>query len=184
MATFTVVYDANALWGAIPRDLLIRVAQVGLVRARWTDQILDETFRTIMAKRPGLDPERLARTRTLMNDAIRDVLVTGYEPLIEVLELPDPDDRHVLAAAIKVGAQMIVTDDKDDFPADQLAPWGIEARSTDHFLHAMVDLDSKVVFGEVQRIADSKKKPPMTVEDILDALAKASLVETVAALRS
>ena len=184
MATFTVVYDANALWGAIPRDLLIRVAQAGLVRARWTDLILDATFRTIMAKRPALDPARLARTRALMNEAIRDVLVTGYEPLIEALELPDPDDRHVLAAAIKVGAQMIVTDDKDDFPADRLAPWGIEARSTDHFLHATVDLNPKIVFGEVQRIADSKNKPPMTVDDILDALDRIGLVETVAALRS
>lgn len=184
MASFTVIYDANVLWGNIPRDLLIRVAQAGLVRARWTHQILDETFRTIMEKRPNLDPERLARTRALMNEAIRDVLVTGYEPLIEVLDLPDPDDRHVLAAAIKCGAQMIVTTNDRDFPADRLAPWGIEARSPDHFLHAMIDLNSKVVFGEVQRIADSKKKPPMTVDDILDALNKIGLVETVAALRS
>jgi predicted nucleic acid-binding protein len=184
VGSFTVIYDANVLWGEIPRDLLIRVAQAGLVRARWTDQILDEAFRTIMGKRPNLDPERLARTRALMNQAIRDVLVTGYEPLIEALDLPDPDDRHVLAAAIKVGAQMIVTTNDKDFPADRLAPWGIEARSPDHFLHAMIDLNPKIVFGEIQRIADSKKRPPMTVDDILEALNKIGLVETVAALRS
>jgi hypothetical protein len=69
------------------------------------------------------------------------VLVTGYQQLIEVLDLPDPDDRHVLAAANKVGAQLIITNDMGDFPADRLAPWDIETCSADHFTHAMVDLD-------------------------------------------
>jgi len=184
VATFTVVYDANVLWPNTVRDLLIRVAQARLVRARWTDQILDETFRTLLAKRPDLDPDRLARTRTLMNEAIPDVLVTGYQPLIEVLELPDPDDRHVLAAAIKVGAQLIVTNDKEDFPADRLAPWDIEACSADHFAHAMVDLDPKRVFAIVQQMADSRTRPPMSVDDVLATLERSGLVETVAALRS
>lgn len=111
MASFTVIYDANVLYPNLLRDLLIRVAQAGLVRARWTDEILGEVFRNLTKNRPDLDPERLVRTRTLMNEAIRDVLVTGYEPLVEVLDLPDPDDRHVLAAAIKVGAQTIITND-------------------------------------------------------------------------
>ncbi|MGY1820499.1 PIN domain-containing protein [Geodermatophilus sp. SYSU D00079] len=184
MATFTVVYDANVLYPSLLRDLLIRVAQAGLVRARWTDQILDEVFRNLTKNRTDLDPERLARTRTLMNDAIRDVLVTGYEPLIETLDLPDPDDRHVLAAAIKVGAQTIVTNNLKDFPAEHLTPWDIEAISADEFLLSMVDLNSKIVFGEVQRIADSKKRPPMSVDEVLTALSDQGLVETVAALRS
>ena len=184
MATFTVIYDANVLWPNTVRDLLIRVAQARLVRARWTDQILDETFRTLLAKRPDLVPDRLVRTRTLMNKAIPDVLVSGYEPLIRILELPDPDDRHVLAAAIKAGAQMIVTDDKGDFPADRLAPWGVEACSADHFAHAMVDLDPKRIFVILQQMADSRIRPPMSVEDVLTTLERSGLVETVAALRS
>lgn len=119
MASYTVIYDANVLYPSVLRDLLIRVAQARLVRARWTDRILDETFRNLVANRPDLDPRALARTRTLMNEAIPDVLVTGYEPLIGILDLPDPDDRHVLAAAIKVGAQMIVTDNLRAFrPTD------------------------------------------------------------------
>ena len=184
MATFTVVYDANVLYPNLLRDLLIRVAQAGLVRARWTDEILDEVFRSLSKSRPDLDPERLARTRTLMNEAIRDALVTGYEPLVDVLDLPDPDDRHVLAAAIKVGAQIVVTNDLGDFPTEALAPWDIEARSADEFLLAMVDLNPKVVFGEVQRIADSKRRPPMSVNEVLTALSNQGLVETVTALRS
>lgn len=184
MATYTVIYDANVLWPSVLRDLLIRIAQVRLVRARWTEQILDETFRTLVERRPDLDPERLARTRGLMNQAIPDVVVAGYEPLIEVLELPDPDDRHVLAAAIKVGAQMIVTTNLKDFPADRLAPWNVEARHPDQFLHAMVDLDPKRVFGIVQQMADARSRRPMDVDEVLSALSRAGLVETVAALRS
>ena len=138
---FAVVYDANVLYHSYQRSLLIEVAQAGLVRARWTEQILDEVFRNLKKNRPDLSPARLDRTRELMNGAIRDVLVTGYEPLIGALDLPDPGDRHVRAAAIKVGAQTIVTNNLKDFPADRLAAWDIEASSADDFLHAMVDLN-------------------------------------------
>ena len=138
---FAVVYDANVLYHSYQRSLLIEVAQAGLVRARWTEQILDEVLRNLKKNRPDLSPARLDRTRELMNGAIRDVLVTGYEPLIGALDLPDPGDRHVRAAAIKVGAQTIVTNNLKDFPADRLAAWDIEASSADDFLHAMVDLN-------------------------------------------
>nr|WP_246458543.1 PIN domain-containing protein [Saccharopolyspora gloriosae] len=80
------------------------MAQAGLVQAKWTDQILDETFRNLRRNRPELDSRKLERTRELMLRAVRDCLVTGHEPLIEAVSLPDPDDRHVLAAAIKARA--------------------------------------------------------------------------------
>ncbi|MFG2635624.1 PIN domain-containing protein [Streptomyces sp. NPDC048362] len=102
---FIAVYDANVLYPSTLRDVLIRVAQAGPVQAKWTDQILDETFRNLKEKRPDLDPSKLDRTRELMAGSIRDVLVKGYEPLIDVLELPDRDDCHVLAAAIRAKAQ-------------------------------------------------------------------------------
>ncbi|MBO0845297.1 MAG: PIN domain-containing protein [Nocardioides sp.] len=107
--SFVVLYDANVLYPSTLRDLLIRVAQAGLVQAKWTDQILDEVFRNLAMNRPDPDPQRLARTRDLMNRAVRDCLVTGYEPLVDAVDLPDPGDRHVLAAAIKARAQVIVT---------------------------------------------------------------------------
>jgi predicted nucleic acid-binding protein len=106
---FVVVYDANALYGNAQRDLLIRIAQSGLVQAKWTDQILDEMLGNLGKKRPDIPPQKLGVLRGLMNKVVRDCLVIGYEPLIESLQLPDPDDRHVLAAAIKSGAQVIVT---------------------------------------------------------------------------
>ncbi len=117
-----VVFDACALYPAPLRDLLMRVALTGLVQAKWTDMILDECFENIAVQRPELPPERLRRTRELMIQAVRDCMVTGYEPLVEGLVLPDPDDRHVLAAAIRANAQAIVTANLKDFPKTALAP--------------------------------------------------------------
>lgn len=103
----TVLYDANILYPAPLRDLFIRLAQAGLVRARWTDAIHDEWVRNVLADNPTLSAERLARTRALMNEAVRDCLVMGYEDLVDSLSLPDPDDRHVLAAAIRTSAKSL-----------------------------------------------------------------------------
>jgi len=114
----TAVYDANILYRAPLRDLLIRVAQTGLVRARWTQAIHDEWMGNVLKSNPQLSTERLARTRTLMDEAVRDCLVTGHEDLIDSPTLPDPDDRHVLAAAIRAGAEVIVTYN----PANSVCP--------------------------------------------------------------
>ncbi|WP_433661923.1 PIN domain-containing protein [Nocardia sp. CA-128927] len=181
---FVAVYDANVLYGNALRDLLIRLARSGVVQAKWTNTILDEALTNLAAKRPDIPIEKLARLRRLMNDAVPDCRVDGYEPLIEGLKLPDPDDRHVLAAAIKVGAQVIVTSNLPDFPPDALAPWNIEAMSPDDFLLDQIDLDDRVVWACIQQIADSHTNPPETIEDVLDALDSAGLVESVAALRA
>jgi predicted nucleic acid-binding protein len=180
---FVVVYDANVLYPATLRDVLIRVAQDGLVQAKWTNQILDETFESIIKQHPGLDSKKLARTRDLMSGAIRDCLVTGYEPLINVVTLPDPDDRHVLAAAIKARAQVIVTNNIKDFPAPALEQWNVEAKTPDEFLLDQFHLSGPVLYGAIQRVADSWKNPPGTVNDVLDKLERTGLVETAALLR-
>ena len=181
--SFVVLYDANVLYPSTLRDLLIRVAQAGLVQAKWTDQILDEVFDNLATNRPDLDPQRLARTRDLMNGAVRDCLVTGYEPLIEAIDLPDPGDRHVLAAAIKARAQVIVTHNLKDFPSTVLAGWDMEAKSADDFILDQVDLSRDSVYGAVQRIADSRGNPPATFSDVLGMLERDGLGESVAALR-
>jgi predicted nucleic acid-binding protein len=181
--SFVVLYDANVLYPSTLRVLLIRVAQAGLVQANWTDQILDEVFRNLAMNRPDLDPERLARTRDLMNRAVRDCLVTGYEPLVDALDLPDPGDRHVLAAAIKARAQVIVTHNLKDFPPTVLEKWDMEAKSADDFILDQIDLSRDSVYGAVQRIADSRANPPPTFADVLAMLERDGLVESVAALR-
>jgi predicted nucleic acid-binding protein len=110
---FVVLYDSNVLYPNTVRDLLIRLAQHGIVQAKWTEQILDEVQEALRRNGVG-DDEKRTELRRRMNAAVRDCLVTGYESLVEGLKLPDPDDRHVLAAAIKAGAQVIVTDNRKD----------------------------------------------------------------------
>jgi predicted nucleic acid-binding protein len=180
---FIVVYDANALYGNAQRDLLIRIAQSGLVQAKWTDQILDEMLSNLGKKRPDILADKLGVLRELMNRAVRDCLVTGYEPLVESLHLPDPDDRHVLAAAIKSSAQVIVTTNLKDFPEAELQPWNVEVKSPDDFVLDQITIDARIVYSCVREIANSRRNPPNTVEDVLAELERAGLVQSVAALR-
>lgn len=140
--SFVVIYDANVLYPSLLRDVLIRVAQRGLVQARWTDKILDEVFVNLMLNRTDLDEVRLVRTRELMNMSIRDVVVRDYESLIQVVTLPDENDRHVVAAAIKTGAQLIVTSNLRHFPSIELSRWDIEAKHPDDFLVDQFHLDA------------------------------------------
>lgn len=167
---FTVLYDSNVLYPSTLRDVLIRVAMAGLVQAKWTDEILDETFGHLKTNRPDLDPAALDRTRDLMNAAMRDVLVTGYEPLIAALELPDPDDRHVLAAAIRAKAQVIVTANLRDFPEEVLSGWDVEAKHPDDFLLDQFYIDALSMHRIVQDIADAWHDPEAGVHQVLDSL--------------
>ncbi|WP_258947517.1 PIN domain-containing protein [Lentzea californiensis] len=116
--------------------------------------------------------------------AVRDCLVSGYEPLIPMLDLPDPDDRHVLAAAIRTRAQVIVTDNLKDFPEEAFYPWDIEPKSADDFVSDQIGLDAKVVWSCVQQIANSWRNPPGTLGDVLASLERCGLVRSVAALRA
>lgn len=182
---FVAVYDANVLYPSTLRDVLIRVAQSGLVQAKWTNDILDETFRNLKENRPDLDPRKLGRTRELMAGSIRDVLVKGHEPLIGMLDLPDPDDRHVLAAAIRAKAQVIVTFNLVDFPVDKLSAWDVHAVHPDAFIEAQVDLSPRLVYAALAQIADAWRQPPnAVVADVIASLEKEGLVASAAALRA
>src|SRR3954468_18597089 len=96
----TALFDAYVLYPAPLRDFLMRLALSDLFQARWTDEIHDEWTRSVAADRPDISPASLSRSRKLMDEHVPDCLIGGYEPLIPSLTLPDPDDRHVLAAAI------------------------------------------------------------------------------------
>jgi predicted nucleic acid-binding protein len=181
---FIVVYDANVLYPNTLRDLLIRIAQLPhIVQAKWTDEILDEMLRALRKNLPDISEEKADRLRERMNAAVRDCLVLGYEPLIEVLDLPDRDDRHVLAAAIKVNAQLIVTWNRKHFPQDKMVPWGVRAKSPDDFVRDTMGIDSQAVWACVQQIVDSRTRRPVTIEDVLGELERDGLVASVAAMR-
>lgn len=180
---FIAVYDACVLFPAPLRDLLLRLAETGVVRARWTDDILDETFRSIAATRPDIAPERLERTRRMMCAAIEDCLVTGHEGLADHLLMPDPDDRHVLAAAIRCSAQTIVTMNLKDFPARVLGPLNIEAQHPDIFVLDLLDLAPGLVLAVVKAQADALANPPVSLDELLTTLERNGLVRSVAEMR-
>jgi hypothetical protein len=179
----TVVYDACVLYPAALRDLLMHLALTDLYRAKWTDAIHDEWIRSVLTDRPDLTIEQLHRTRELMNSHVRDCLVKGYESLIPALTLPDPNDRHVLAAAIHAGANLIVTFNLKDFPPDALAPYGIDAQHPDVFLNSQLDLAGHIVCEAAQRHRASLKNPARDVEAYLATLEAQGLVLTAAGLR-
>jgi cytosine/adenosine deaminase-related metal-dependent hydrolase len=182
-SNFTVIYDACVLYPAPLRDLLMRLALTDLYRARWTDMIHDEWTRNVLKQRPDLTTEDLARTRCLMNMHVRDCLVTGFEHLIPSVELPDADDRHVLAAAIHAGANLIVTFNLKDFPQDQLKRYRLTAQHPDDFIFDLLDLHAARVCEAVASHRRSLKNPPKTADEYLDTLLKQGLTHTVGLLR-
>lgn len=184
MSNFVAIYDACVLYPALLRDLLMHVALSGLFRARWTQRIHEEWMRNLVEKRPDIPRDKLERVRQLMDANVQDCLVTGYEDLESSLELPDPDDRHVLAAAILCHAGTIVTFNVKDFPDAALAPHGISAQHPDSFLEHAFNLDETVVIAAVRDHRASLGKPAMTVGELLDGYLNHGLATTVSLLRS
>lgn len=176
---FTAVYDANVLYPAPLRDLLMWLALTGVYRARWSAQIHAEWKRNVLKNRADLTNAQLDRTSALMDQAVPDALVTEYEPLINGLQLPDQNDRHVLAAAIQCSAAAIVTYNLKDFPAEVLKPFGIEALHPDEFIADIWDIDKAAVLEAVREQRAALKSPPCSVDDYLATLQQQRLPETV-----
>jgi predicted nucleic acid-binding protein len=161
----------------------MHLAMTDLFRAKWTDEIHDEWIRNVLINRPDLTKDRLQRTRDLMNSHVRDCLVGGYQDLIPSLTLPDANDRHVLAAAICAGADVIVTYNLKDFPTTTLEQYGIETQHPDEFISHLVDLAPPVICAAVKRQRMSLKNPAQSVEELLSAYERQGLTQTVAALK-
>ena len=181
--SFVVVYDACVLYPAPLRDLLLELAISELFGAKWTEMIHDEWIRSLLRSRPELE-ERLQNTRRLMNEAVPDSLVENFEPLIDGLQLPDANDRHVLAAAIKCNAQIIVTSNLKDFPPECLEPYGIEAMHPDEFIEHQFGLSPVTVIAAAKRIRKRLKNPEKSVEEYLETLASQGLPVTADLLKA
>lgn len=138
-ARYTALLDANTLYPAPLRDLLLSLAVHGLYHARWTARIHDEWTHNLARNRPEL-AERLPQLVALMNRIIPDCLIENYEALIDGLALPDAGDRHVLAAAITGHVDAIVTFNLKDFPGEVLARYNIEAQHPDDFVLNQLEL--------------------------------------------
>lgn len=183
MARYAVIYDACVLYPAPLRDLLIQLATANLFRAQWTDRIQEEWSRRLLQTRNDIAPEKLERTKELMNAALPDSVVSGYEHLIDTVNLPDIDDRHVLAAAIHAKADAIVTFNLRDFPVPALRPLNLEAIHPDDFVTYQFDLDEAAVIASASACCRRLKNPRKSGKEFLDTLLLQSLPKTVAALR-
>jgi len=180
---YTAVLDACVLYPAPLRDLLMSLAVEGMYGARWTAQIHDEWIRNLAAKRPDLDKQKLLHTTSLMNEAVEDALVENYQYLIPTLALPDPDDRHVLAAAIVGHADAIVTFNLKDFPEQSLSQHSIEILHPDDFLIAQYDLDQIRMLKVIKACRIKLRNPPKSAGDYIDTLELQGLPQTCRVLR-
>lgn len=182
--TVVAFLDANVLYSATLRSVMMELALAGAFRPLWTDRVHDEWTAALRRDRPDLAADRIARTRALMLAHVEDALVTGYEVLIDTLTLPDTDDRHVLAAAVHGGASIIVTANTKDFPATAMLPFEIIAMPPDDFICGLLADNPQLVVDALRADRASLCNPPMTTETYLAALERVGLVETVAVLRA
>lgn len=183
-ARYTAILDACVLYPASLRDLLLSLARDGLYHARWSEEIETEWVRNLLLKRPELDEDRLRRTCALMAQAVPDSLVTGWQGVVGSLpDLPDPDDGHVLAAAICGHADAIVTFNLDDFPAAVLAPFGVEAQHPDDFLLNQLDLNPIAALKSIKAMRVRWRKPPVAALELAVSLERLGLPMTAARLR-
>ncbi|HLX60201.1 MAG TPA: PIN domain-containing protein [Planctomycetota bacterium] len=182
MAPLIALYDACVLYPAPLRDFLMQLAMTDVHYARWTDAIHEEWISNVLACRPDLTRAKLERTRDLMNANVRDCVVSGYESLIPRIHLPDPNDRHVLAAAIHCGASVIVTFNTKDFPHSILDALGIAATHPDDFVESLFHIEPSSVCLAAKRHRASLKKPPKTVNEYLECLTTQRMPKTAARL--
>ncbi|WP_231369395.1 PIN domain-containing protein [Thioalkalivibrio sp. AKL19] len=158
------------------------MARTGLFSAKWTDDIHEEWIRNLSARRPEIS-HSLQRTRQLMDQAVPDCLVQGYEPLVEGLDLPDYDDRHVLAAAIRAGAQAIITFNLKDFPERRLSPFDLEAMHPDVFAEHQLDLGEAAVLQAAKEARTALRNPEVSPDAYIETLEQQGLVVTAQRLR-
>ena len=175
VAKIIVLYDACVLYPAPLRDLLMHLAMTDLYQAKWTNTIHDEWIRNVLANRKDLRLSQLTRTKNLMDKHVRDCLIENYEYLIPLLKLPDPNDRHVLAAAIHSSVSIIVTYNLKDFPERILHDYGIRAQHPDKFLIQLMELNPNTVCSTIKRLRTSLKNPPVSISKYLAILEKQSL---------
>ena len=173
---FTCVLDTNVIYPLQVRDLLFWFAHYQLYTPKWSAHIFDE-WRVVM-RRKGIPEEEIVRRVAKANRAFPDALVEHYEVLMDSLKLPDAEDRHILAVAIKAHAHVIVTNNVRDFPEPILEPFGLSARSADEFMTDLIDLNQQSALEAFRKMVMNRRDPEMNEFQVLDALRRNNLQQT------
>jgi hypothetical protein len=172
-----VIFDACILYPFHLRNIVVQIAVDRLVDARWTDEIHDEWIRNLAANVPAIPIERLQITRRLMNGALPHAMVAGYQGHVQAVTLPDPDDRHVVAAGIAGGASVVLTWNLLDFPVRELKKHGLRRQTPDALL---VDLYNKVPDLTLASLANARRnlsKTRVSASDFVDILKNQKLIQ-------
>jgi len=167
---FTCVLDTNIIIPIEIRDILFWFAHDELYTLKWSKHIFDEWVSVM--KRMEVSKEQIEKRINMANRAFPDAMVLNYEPLIGNLDLPDEKDRHVLAAAIKINANLIVTNNIKDFPNNYLDNFGLIAKTADDFLTDTIDLNNQVAIKSFRKLVLNRTIPEMDEYQVLDAMRK------------
>lgn len=179
----TALLDANVLYPAPLRDFMVRLAIQNLFRAKWSEQIHQEWIEGVLRNRPDLTRIQLERTKALMDNHVQDAVVEDYESLIEDLSLPDPDDRHVVAAAIQGKADVIVTFNIKDFPRQTLSTYNLDVQHPDTFVLQLFERQPLEVISVASEQRQSLRRPPKSADAYLSTLEQVGLKLTASILQ-
>jgi hypothetical protein len=175
-----VIIDACILYPFHLRNVIVQIAVDRLIDARWSDEIHDEWIRNLVADVPGISTERLQITRKLMNDALPHATVTGYRAHLEAITLPDPDDRHVVAAAITAGGSVILTWNLRDFPTKELKKHGLVRGTPDAFLTDLYEKVPELTLASLANARRNLSKTHISAPDFIDILKNQKLTQLAA----
>jgi predicted nucleic acid-binding protein len=174
---FTAILDANVLYPFLVRDVLLSFAAAGLFRPLWSEKIMHEWSSRLIETKPERR-EKIESTVRVMNEHFPEAIVTGYDALIASLNLPDPDDRHVLAAAIRGQAHIIVTENLKDFPEAELEKYDIECCTADEFIANTFQLYVTDALAALKAMRARYVRQPLTPDELKLRLTAAGLVLT------
>ncbi|MFK7933857.1 MAG: PIN domain-containing protein [Saprospiraceae bacterium] len=172
------VLDACILYPAPLRDLLLYIADASLFQPKWSDQINEEWVRNLLKNRSNLKRKGLDRTVKEMNRAFADANVNPNKEEIEILVLPDLDDRHVLATAIKAKAERIITANLKDFPPTYIQQFKISVQHPDKFIHQLINDYPNEVLIAFRKQVGNLKNPPRTELEVIESLKKCGLTNS------
>ena len=170
-----VVLDACVLYPAPIRDILLSFAAEDFFTPKWSDIIQDEWCRNLLKNRKDLKEEQLFKTICAMNLAFPDSNVENFEGLIKNIELPDKDDRHVVACAIRSKADLIVTFNVKDFPYKELSKYDIDIEKPDEFISNLIDVNPELASKAFKKMVKRLKNPIKTKDDVLNTLQNCGL---------
>ena len=182
-AKYTAILDANVLYPNTLRNLLLSLASDGLYHVKWTTEITQEWSRNLVADRPDI-ASKIDRLVELVNLSVQDCLVEGYEYIIPTIELPDLNDRHVVAAAVVGHADAIVTFNLKDFPAELIDKFGVDVQHPDDFLMNQLQLRQFDALEVMRKVSGRYRNPQLSAKEFIELVSRNGLPQTAQYLQT